>query len=157
MFTKIEWRQSFRWLKPDGERYRFGCSDTGQRLAAVWVFVVASKVRWGQASNVLSAVRIVFKSRPSDCKWLSNHLQFRGVEFWKQLTSIGHQQRNRSGRLAKKIPIVSNPVFSRIVDNRSVCFLHFQPSHPETHLRDFREQLVTQILDAGRSVKHIQL
>ncbi len=50
-----------------------------------------------------------------------------------------------------EVPIVCNPVFSFITDDRSVGFLNLQQREAKSHLSDLAEQQVAEVLHACRS------
>ena len=55
-----------------------------------------------------------------------------------------------------KVPIVDNPVFSSVADDRSVRLLDFQHCKVKSHPSDLGEQKVAEVLYTGRSVYHLE-
>ena len=55
-----------------------------------------------------------------------------------------------------KASIVDNPVFSSVVDVRSVRLLEFQHCKVKSHPSDLGEQQVAEVLYACRSVYHLE-
>jgi len=57
---------------------------------------------------------------------------------------------------AGKVPIVCDPVFTRVADGRGISFLNFHERKAKSHLSDLAEQQVTEILYACRTVHHLE-
>ena len=55
-----------------------------------------------------------------------------------------------------EVPIISNPVFTRVADDRSIGFLNLQQSKTESHLSDLAEQQVAEVLDTCWPVHDFQ-